>query len=818
MTDRRARRFRASPRPRLLALAVRAGLAGLPALAILIPLLPAAHAAETIASRSYDIPSGPLASTLLQFAQQSGIQLSVDAGLTGKLHSPGVSGRHSVNSAFLALLAGTGLEAVSRGGNEYTLRKLPTPQKDSTAAPAISTLAPVLVKAGAEVESAWGPVKGYTAKRSATATKTDTPIIETPQSISIVAQEEIEVRQASSLREALGYVSGITAFEGSNHTGDELVIRGFQAGGTNGSLYRDGSKFAVNAYDNQQEPYGLERIELLKGASSVLYGAAAPGGIINTVTKRPSADPLHELNVQLGNANRKQISGDFGGALSDDGVWSYRLTALQRNSGTFVDHVPDDRSYLAPALKWQPDADTSLVLLAQYQKDRTAYIYALPAEGTILDNPNGRIARNRFQGEPGYDKYESTIWSLGYLFEHRLSDALRLRHSLRYFDIAQSVPMVWSSGLDSTLRNTLRGAQDREDSSDALTSDTSLEYKWQTGIAEHTTLVGIDFTAQSHRTVRYGRSAAPLDLYAPIYGSPLGAPSPNDYSGTDKGQRLGLYAQNQTKLAGKWVALLGARQDWSRSSYAPYFSDSGTERQNDRATTARAGLVYLADNGLAPFISLSQSFEPEIGRDRSGKQFEPTRGEQLEIGVRYQPSGQQTLLSATVYQLTRTNVSVSDPVDSNYSVQMGKVRSRGLELEARTQIGRHLNVIGAYSYTDARTLESSPLYPEESGKRSGGVPYNQFSLWSDYDFGLFGLAGLKIGVGVRHVDPTKGVWIDGTVPAVTLVDAMVGYVTGSWRYALNATNLTDRTYVSSCTYGCFYGEARKLTATVSYRW
>ncbi|MFN3988097.1 MAG: TonB-dependent siderophore receptor [Rhodocyclaceae bacterium] len=772
-----------------------------------------AHPSALDTTHTYQLPAGTLGRTLATFAIQSGLALSFDPALTEGLNSPGLNGSYTPRQALERLLHGTGLAAEMRGDGSYTLYKLP-------AASGNATLAPVTVRANTEQESAWGPVPGYVATRSATGAKTDTPIIETPQSISVVGAKEIETRKADSLMDAMGYTAGAARWEAQDRTADTFILRGFQMDPQSGSFYRDGTKYTVNPYNGRQEPYGLERIEVLKGAASVLYGTAAPGGIINTVSKRPTLESVHELNVSVGSFNRKQVSGDFGGALTEDGVWSYRLTGLHRDSNSAVDHVPDDRTFIAPALKWQPTAATSLTLLSEYQRDRTAYTYGLPATGTVLPNPNGRIPRGRFVGEPDYDKFDLTRYSIGYLFEHAFNDQLQLRHSLRYFNAENTYDSIWTWGLDTDQRATLfRGAQDREDRSAAVVADTSLQYNWTTGGIAHTSLIGFDITRQRHETERYNRTAQALDLYTPVYGGALGEPELASFSSRTRTKQIGLYAQDQMKIADKWVALLGGRHDWTRYDERAFFTDDVTaDNEKSSAFTGRAGLVYLADNGLAPYASYSQSFEPQSGTDRNGSSFEPTRGEQWELGLRYQPKGSDTMLSAAVYDLTRANVLVSDPLDSNASIQHGEVRSRGVELEARTRIGRHANLIAAYAYTDAKTTKSSPLTPEEEGKRSGGVPYNQFSLWGDYSFGAFGLPGLKAGAGVRYVDATRGIWVDAKVPAFTLFDAMVSYSTGPWRFALNATNLTDKTYVASCTYDCFYGEPRKVIASVGYRW
>lgn len=682
-----------------------------------------------------------------------------------------------------------------------------------------ATLPAIEVEGQSEQETATGPVQGYAAKRSATATKTDTPIVEIPQSISVIGAEEIEARSAGNLMDALDYTAGVARSEGVDRTSDSIIVRGFQLNPQEGSIYRDGTKYSVNPFNGRQEPYGLERIELLKGASSVLHGTASPGGILNTVSKRPTVEPLKELNVGVGSFHRKQVSGDFGGALTEDGTWSYRLTALKRDSNTFVDHVPDDRTYIAPALKWQPSAATSLTLLSEFQRDRTTYVYGLPAEGMLLPNPNGKIPINRSMVEPGFDKFEVTRRSIGYLFEHAINNGLILRNNVRFFGANNTYTAMTEDGFMDDKRTLLRTARNRLDRSQATVMDTSLQYRWSVGSVDNTSVAGFDYTAQRHQDERYRGTADAVDLFAPVYGGAIGDLEPVLWSSKIKSRQLGGYLQNQMKIANKWIVLVGGRYDKVRHDERALFTDEiYADNEKSSAFTGRTGLVYLAENGVAPYASFSQSFQPQAGIDRNKARFKPTRGEQWELGVRYQPNGTKTQIAAAIYDLTRTNSLVTDPQSIDHSVQSGKVRSRGFEIEAKVRPERNTNLVLAYAYTDARTTESSPLTPEEKDKRTGGVPYNQFSLWGDYSFGASGVPGLKAGAGIRYVASTRAVWIDGTVPSFTLLDAMVSYTTGPWRLALNANNLADKKYVASCTYGCFYGSPRTVIANLTYKW
>ncbi|WP_084651312.1 TonB-dependent siderophore receptor [Ottowia thiooxydans] len=769
-----------------------------------------------IASPSHiSIPAQALGDALNAWATQTGAQLAVQQTLVAGKKAPAVSGDLTPRQALDRLLVGSGLVA-DIDGRSVVLRSAPVSSD--------STLPVVTVTGVADRETATGPVLGYVAKLSATGTKTDTPIIETPQSISVVGAEEMETLKSQNIQDALGYVAGVSRFEGMSRVQDTIYIRGFQAQAATGSVYRDGAKYTVNAFNGKQEIYGLERIEVLKGASSLLYGTAGPGGIINMVSKRPPSSPLHELNVEAGSFSRKQVSGDFGGPLDKDGKWAYRLTFLKRDSDTFVDFVKDDRLFIAPALRWQLSAGTSLTLLADYQKDKTNYVYWLPATGTIFPTAFGKIPRNRFTGEPGYSKFDAERYSIGYLFEHAFSEKLKLRNSLRYFHSNSDFPQVWVSGLASDQRTSAyRGGTLRWERSSSIVADTSLQYQATHGSVQHTVLVGFDYSHPKNQSERYDRSASNIDYYNPVYGTPLGEPTrDNWWSYNADTKQLGIYAQDQMKIADKWVVLVGGRYDHSRENQSNlYTGEKSIDNEKNKAFTGRAGLVYLADNGLAPYLSFSQSFEPTSGRDRLGSRFSPTKGTQYEVGARYQPRGSDTLISAAVYQLTQKNVSVSDPVDPvdpSYSAQIGEVRSRGFELEARTRIGRNANLIAAYGYTDARTTQASPLQPSAVGARSPGIPFHQFSIWGDYNFGNMGLPNLKIGAGLRYQSETKPNVGTFDVPSFTLVDAMISYTKGPWRLAFNVTNLFDKTYVGSCTTGCFYGEPRKMIATATYRW
>lgn len=761
------------------------------------------------AATRYDLPAAPLGDTLTRIARQSGRAVSVDPALVAGRTAAAVAGNYTPEEAVRQSLAGSGLELAVTANGTLSVRR----------APANATmLEPVRVTGSAE--SPTGHVDGYVAQRAMSGTKTDTPLIETPQSVSVVTSDQIRAVKAASLADALGYTPGVSSQSPAfSRMVDDLMLRGFNVAAGNSGQLRDGLKLQSSVYDGGQEPYGLERVEVLRGASSVLYGQLSPGGVVNTVSKRPTADTLRELNLEAGSYNRRQVSGDFAGALTEDGTWTYRLTGLARNADNWVDHVPDDRTYLAPALTWQPSAATSLTLLATYQRIRTKFAAPMPAANTL----NGQIPRDLFIGEPDFDRYDTDTYTVGYAFEHAFNDRVKLRQSARYFTADGTWDYLSFGALQANGRTLRRGVVSRNEHSYGIATDTSLEMKLDGGPLQHTVLAGLDYYRSGYDSHRHSGTVAPLaDIYNPVYGAVPVLNTAADYGINTRSSALGLYVQDQIKIQDKWVVVLGGRQDWADTDQKSY-TNGVTTRLRDTATTGRIGLLYLADNGLAPYLSASQSFAPTVGVDRAGNAFKPTKGTQYELGLRYEPPGGNMLYSAAIYDLTQTNALTSDPADATYSVQTGKARSRGLELEAKARLGA-LNLTASYAYTDARTTRSNT--PALVDQRIALVPLHSASVWADYNLTAVGVSGLTVGAGVRYASSTNLPGYPANVPGQFLVDAMAAYDFGALdpsmsglSLALNARNLFNRGYLACAgSTGCRYGDPRTLYATLSYRW
>ncbi|MBV7453982.1 TonB-dependent siderophore receptor [Acidovorax sp. sif1233] len=763
------------------------------------------------APAAFDIAAQPLPDALAQFARQSGVQLIYPPELVQGRHAQPVQGARSPEAALAELLRGSGLR-MRRDGATLVVERAPA---DGAAA-----LPEVRVAAEAEVETATGPVRGLVARRSASATKTDTPLMETPQTITVVTAEQMQVQRVRDLEQAFEYSAGVRPVSGYSGSYDAIYSRGFWADARNGSLFADGLKVSDNSWaSGKQEPYGLERVELVKGAASVLYGMSAPGGVLATVSKRPTADAVREVVVEAGTYAHRQIGVDLGGEVAPGSDWTWRLTALARDSETPVRPLQDDAVYIAPALRWQPSAATSLTLLMQHQKRRLGYSYPLPRVGTLLPGPGGqRIARFRFVGEPAYDRQDVRQTTLTALFEHQVNEHATLRQGLRFFDSEADIFFTNATVDPAAPTRVQRRAIDEFERVRGFSSDTSLQQRWRSGEVEHTLIAGVDYTRYRSESEWYARTLAPLDLYQPQYGAVPGAPAPMAFSDTSQRWQAGLYAQDQIKLGERWVVLAGLRHDWSDDRSRPFFTAAPWSVERTDAFTGRVGVVYLAPGGWAPFAGYSQSFQPQGGTDAQGRRFKPTEGEQFELGVRWQPSGSEgMMLSAAVYDLRQDNVLTPDPAHPQFSVQTGQARSRGAELEVRGQVARHLEVVGAYAYTDRRITRSN--LPDEVGRRAAEVPYHQASVWGHYRLAAWGLPAWTLGTGLRYT----GDMVDGTasayrIPGYGLVDAMLAWQDGPWRVALNVRNLFDKAFLICNGAHCRDGSPRTATLSAAYRW
>lgn len=670
-------------------------------------------------------------------------------------------------------------------------------------------------------ESAWGPVGTYAAKHSATGTKTDTPLVKTPQSVSVVTREEMDMRQSETVKSALAYTPGVmVGNRGASTAYDAVNIRGFSSVGTN--MYLDGLKLQDDNYSIYQiDPYFLERAEVLRGPSSVLYGKSNPGGVVALVSKRPTTESLREVQFKMGTDNLFQTGFDFGGALDDDGVYSYRLTGLARDEDQQQVGEKSKRYAIAPSFSWRPDDRTSLTFLSSFQDDPSVGFYGwLPKEGTVQNGINGKLPTSFNDGEPGYNNISRKQQMVGYAFEHGFDDVWTVRQNLRYSKMDVDYRSIYGQGISPTNPAELtRGVMNSKEHLSSFAVDTQAQAKFATGLVDHTLLMGVDYMRMRNDVVYQYGSASSLNVVAPEYGNQSYTIT-GGASQVNRQEQTGLYVQDQAEW-NQWVLTMGGRYDWSDTNSTNRLTENSVSRQKDNEFTGRAGLNYVFENGIAPYVSYSESFEPTSGTDVSGNTFAASKGKQYEAGVKYAPKDRPITASMAIYQLTKTNNKVADPNNKFASIQGGEIRSRGVEFEAKAALSANLNLLGSYTYTDAEYSKDTT----QQGNTPAAIPKHMASLWADYTFHETAISGLTLGSGVRYVGSSYGDEANTfKVKDYTVVDAAIKYDLARFNLpgssiGINVNNLFDKEYVSSCfaTYGCYWGAERQVVATATFR-
>ena len=681
----------------------------------------------------------------------------------------------------------------------------------------VTELRAIEVSADEAPETGTASIDGYTPQATVTGTKTATDITETSQSISTVTADEMRDQNAANLGEALRYTAGVRGETfGFEPRTTFLRIRGFDVA-TSG-LFRDNLKLANPGFaaGYSLEPYGAERIDVLKGPSSVLYGQAGPGGLVNYVSKRPTFETRREVRVEAGTNELLQGQFDLSGSVNNSDTLALRLVGLVRDSETQVDYVNDDRKYLAPSLTWQPTDDTRLTVLAHWQYDDTQPSQRYPQEGTLDYNPNGEIPDNHFTGEPGYDEYTRRESAIGYEFEHHVSDQVTVRQNVRDYRNDVDDRTIYTTGLKADKRTITRSRYDSFGRVDGLNLDNQIEVKAQTGLADHTVLAGIDHQDVDVTSRQYFIAASDLDIFDPDYGAPV--PDAPLYGSKDSElKQTGVYLQDQVGIK-QWTVTLGGRFDRARTTTVNNMTGAITQ-VSDEAFSGRAGVTYEFDNGLAPYLSYMESFLPNVGTDANGNAFEPETARQYEAGVKYQPTP-STLLTLAYFDLTRENYLTTNP--STYAdEQKGEANSQGVEVEARGRVFQNLELIASYTYTDAEITSASN--PVEEGEPLEYTPEHEAALWGKYAFHGGALNGLGLGAGVRYIGKSYGALFNGNnetleVPSVTLVDASVTYDLGLVSLGLHAQNLLDKKYVATAfDSSATYGTRREVTGSLTYR-
>lgn len=718
-------------------------------------------------------------------------------------------------------------------------------------------------------------ITGVNSKGTGAGTKTDTPLMETPQSITVIDGEELTLRNAQSINQALGYVAGVSPNQrgGMVTRYDQLILRGFSPG-----VYLDGMRLLAGPYSMPQIDFNrVERIDIVKGPASVLYGNSTPGGLVNLVSKLPEPTAFGRVELQAGNYDTLRAVADLNQPLDGDGRLLFRVVGGWQKSDGLTKGTFSERYHVSPMLTFAPTSRTSLTLLAAYQHSPSGAGYSgVPAYGSVLPNPFGELPRDINTGDPGYERYDHRQKAIAALFRHEFNDNLSFRSNFRFQNNELSYRQLYvagfartADGFNSDYSRIIRGGGGADEDFDTLTLDNHFAAKFGTGPVQHHVLAGIDYqniTGENFQQFNTGVSTNPLtsiptlNLFNPVYRGTL--PSfdltvlSSGYINTyGKRTQVGLYLQDQIAI-GRLQLIASGRFDWYDQTTR---NKKLTEGQRGAATflsqsafTARLGALYEFEFGVSPYVSYSESFEPQAGVNADGTPFVPVTGRQYEAGLKFQPKGTTAIFTASAYDLRRQKVPAGDPANPANQIQIGEVRVRGVELEGRGEIVRGLDLILAGSYTDAIITQGAPAIaatattgavPTTTGTRQLGTPEWLASGFVSYDFGRNAavtgpLGGLKLGGGVRYVDGSDGTTqyavINGvatfqrfTTDLFTLVDAVIGYDLGKassaltgFSLAVNAANLFDTRHVTACPFNnsCYFGAGRTVIGSLRFDW
>ncbi len=724
-------------------------------------------------------------------------------------------------------------------------------------------------------------ITGVNTKGTGSGTKTDTPLMETPQSITVIDGAELTLRNVQSINQALGYVAGVSLNQrgGMVTRYDQLVLRGFAPG-----VYQDGMRLIAGPYSTPQIDFNrVERVDIVKGPASVLYGNSTPGGLVNLVSKMPEATAFGRVELQAGNYDTLRAVADVNQPLDGEGRLLFRVVGGWQKGDGLTDGTFAERYHVSPMITFAPTQQTSLTLLAAYQRSPSGGGYSgIPAYGSVLPNPFGELRREINTGDPGYERYDHKQKAIAAFFRHEFNESLSFRSNFRFQNNQLSYRQLYVAGFartaagNSDFSTITRGGGGADEDFDTLTLDNHFAAKFATGPLRHNVLVGVDYqniTGENFQQFNTGVSANPLtsipnlNLFRPAYGGAL--PSfdltvlSSGYVNTyGKRTQVGVYLQDQIAI-GRLQLIASGRFDWydqtTRNKRVAAGGNGAATFLSQNAFTARLGALYEFEFGLSPYFSFSESFEPQTGSRyvtaTTTEPFEPVTGRQYEAGLKFQPRGTNAIFTASVYDLRRRKVPVADPgapangLPSNSQIQIGEVRVRGVELEGRGEVVRGLDVIVAASYTDAIITQGTKAtaatatvgaVPSTTGTRQLGTPEWLASGFVSYDFsrnaGVTGpLGGLKLGGGVRYVGGSDGTTqykvISGvatferfTTDSFTLVDAVIGYDLGKassalsgFNLAVNAANLFDTRHVSACPFNNSCYFGAGRTVTASLR-
>ncbi|MCU1725120.1 TonB-dependent siderophore receptor [Pseudomonas sp. 5P_5.1_Bac1] len=797
------------PQRHPLNIALRSAILGLVVSSYALPSLAQSSTAEPRNQvQHWNIAAGPLAPALDRFAREAGISLSFDAASVANRTTAGVNGTLDTAAALSSLLQGSELQIEQQGPNAYLL----TPQPKAAGPLELGAtdvedfrLAPLIVNAKVKV-NADDDTNSVVAKELWVGGKVATSILNTPASVSVVTRKEMEQRSVSTTEEALLYTPGVVSdFYGSDDRNDYFQIRGFQA-----TTYRDGLTLS-SMRGVREDPFAYERIEILRGANSTLFGPADPGGSVNFVSKQPRFEQFGQGYVTYGSFDHIETGVDVGDALNDDKTVAGRFTAKVQNSDREYDHSQDDNRLVMGGLTWAPTDYTSATLVLDYLKTESS-----PNSGGYpLDK---EYDRSDFYGEPSYNFHDVERTSLSGNVTHDFDNGFVLRSNLRYSELTDDYGYVYLSDNASRVGTTIpRYLLGTDSDANQFNGNLMLQYDARFEHIDSSTLVGVEYLDSSTKERSVYDLASSIDIANPVFTGVSSALTPYTAKKSEATTKA-VFLQQNLSFYERFIVTAGVRNDSMKLSSKGYNQFSSPvqfdDKDNFSETSYRGALTYIVNDEVSTYVSMVESVSPpQVG-------VTPQTGRQYEVGVKYSPMGMDALFSAAIYDLTQENVTIAVVLPSGIIEQqtVGESRVRGLDLEAKAQVTQNVSLIGGYSYMESEVLRGS-LYDGSSlkGNEFTTAPKHSASLWSYYSVPG---TDVSVGLGARYVgayylNAANTNKSDGT----TLFDAALNYrIAKGTDLAVNVSNLLNEQHVVGSGTANFYNPGREVTAKVSYNW
>jgi len=668
----------------------------------------------------------------------------------------------------------------------------------------------------ADSERADGPVQGYKASRSASATRTDTALHETPQSVSVVPKDVLQDTGATRLQDGLDYAGGVG--RANNFGGQGLTtftVRGF----TTGEFYRNG--FPINrGYPNAPDANTVERLEVIRGPATSLYGRGDPGGTFNVVSKQPLPESKVTLGSQFDDQGMHRATLDATGPLNQDGSLAYRLNLLGEGGDSFRDDVQSERYDVAPVISWQVNDATRIIFEGDFMRNN----HPLDRGLTRLPGQLDTASRDTNIWEKGSDNLLHNDNNMAQLrFEHLLDDNWSLGGGMQWLDGSLKGNAVEANGLQPDGRTLGRNFNYRKLEWTDRDYQLNLTGHFDTGGFAHTLLTGVEYEDYDYNSIiqrsAAGATAYPIDIFDPVLGQARPALTRTTTHDKENLKTWAFFVQDQVALTQRLKALAGVRFERFEHDYVNKLSAAGDFSKGENGVTPRFGLLYDLTDTVAVYANTARSFKPNSGAPAgaTGGGFDPEKGKSYELGVKWEALDRQLSVDAAIYHIVKENVLTRDPVDPNYSVAAGQVRSRGLDINIAGNITPEWRVIGGYAYVDAEVTKDNRL---PSGTRLANIPRNSFSLLNTYEFQDGFAKGLGLGVGVKYVDDRNGQTeaVTYNMDQYTVVDLLGFYQLNEHvRLNLDVKNLFNKEYDEGAfnTYA-YPGAPRTVQAGVSY--